>query len=316
MGAKVIKKVLFIFATALQSLLPTLSLAGPVERRALIVEATSTQDINQQTLRFKLIRSRALLIYLSDVLPGKGSPYEHATDFVQQLTLKAFKVAQKNQKQMDHILWLPYFEKNQHILDPDLLAVYRYAARYAAAVEVMSEVIEPTLEKNVVISPLKNNVTASVAQKFSKAWNHVQYIKSIYKRRLNAHFQPQPIQVLFSEEQKIIILELSSHIAKAMAPYLEQVSNKKNRMALRRFVEHVTDLNKLKVTPAELAETKAAILKITKTKEFKVAAKVLTSVDLPDSGDIDGADQSFEVVTRLEVGFEVLLALLAEAQKW
>lgn len=302
---------------------------GPVEKRAIQIEAATPERFDQHTLLLKMIESRAAILYLADILPEKGNPYYHMAQFGAQSLEQAFvKAINRAPELNERELFLPddngaAITQERLESDKELDEIIHYFAQYVATATVLEKLVFPVLAHSPLILPLSESASPEVAVKFARTFGnpkanqqgHIQYIS----RKYSALFIRNPIlQKILDQKQKRVTLNIVSILAEAMEPHLDHVSDGTDKSALHDFIENVKTARSLAVSDQELASTKIRISQIfdQQSPEMKAAEFGLKGVALPDSGDIDGAEEAFEVVMRLDIGFDVLKALKEEVMKW
>ena len=293
--------------------------AGPVERRAVRIEQSSQSEMKDLSLRFKIIRTRALILYLENLIPAKGNPYYHMAQFADKYTKESFKAAQKNNSPaMKEVLWLPIahdrqIKKHEFDTDTDLNSVVTYFAKWVATTEVLKDLVQTTLEDSILVGSLEESIGQENSVKFKASWKHIEYLKKNYIEKIN---EQQALSDLIVREKKKATLAIASIIAENMKPSIDYVKNSTNSKALDQFLKNVQELSTLSVSKKDLTATMNKVLKISNGADYTLVKSALNSVDLPDSGDIDGAEESFEVVMRLDVGFDILKRIFLEVQSW
>ncbi len=304
----------FLITTVLM-VLPALGKDSAVGR-AEAVEKISETDIAAQSLRYKIIQSRMLLLYLQDILPVKGNPYFHMAEFASDSTLSSFKKAQATanpfMESTQPSYWLPVAEgetlSTATLSNPNVAPVVQYFAQYVAISEIMQEQIQPTLQASIVIGSVKESAGTAIDLQFQKAWRYIKHYSSRYKALLTEHsgFEAR----LTFEKKKVTLLTLES-IAKGMKPYLSFIKTE-NKLAVEKFLRTLENLGaaEMKANQIDLAKVKIIKLIDPSSDNYKVVMRALKSVDLPETGDIDGAEEAFEVAMRLEIGFDVLQKMM------
>lgn len=285
--------------------------------RAETMSKISEEDITAQTLRYKIIRSRSLILYMLDILPNKGNPYTHMAEFASLATLDTFKEAQKSRSDYMNnespTYWLPIGESETittvKMQNTDVRSVVHYFAQYVATAEIMEQIIHPVLSKSIIIGSVKETAGDDVNDKFQKAWRYIQFISARYKALLTSH--PGTESVLPLQKKKITLLMLSA-LAKGMKPFLNFVETTENKTSLNQFFETLTHLQEVDLSSSEVSNVKNRIASLSNisSPDYQKVRAALESVGLPDSGEIDGADDAFEVGMRLEVGFDIIKALM------
>lgn len=309
----------------------TLKLAdlSPAERRALQIEAATPQRFDNHNILYKMIESRAAILYLTYLLPEKGNPYYHMAEFGEKSLKDSFVAGKDNGPELKKRgLFLPKnngADITEKMLadDKELREVIAYFAQYVATATVLEKVVYPALANSPVILPLADSTSPEVAAKFAKAFGnpktgqqgHIQYITKKYTELFAAN--PVLAKVLEVTRKKII-LTIASIIAGAMEEHLDHVADMADKNTLQAFLDKVQGLATLNTDDAAVVPTKAQVNAVfdASSSEMKAAEQAFNGVDLPDSGDIDGAVESFEVVMRLDVGFDVLKTIKNETGKW
>lgn len=295
----------------------------PVERRAYFIENTNDEIYDLFSLRYKIIQSRALILYLGDILPSLGSPHKHMADFAGKTTKEAFKAAQKNSSKFmggepisDDAYWLPV-ENGKSITAADLSdeetkAVYNYFAQYIATAIMLKNTIQPIIEGSIVVESIEDSAGADVKAKFDKAWGHIQYIVNKYSELLAAS---DLTKNMAHEMRPKVVTAMIATIAEGMKEYIGNVENASNKEALKQFVYNVAAVDKL--GSKALVKKQIAESFNKQSNAYNQVVKALENVDLPDSGSIDGSEESFEAAMRLELGFDILKKFASEIEtKW
>ncbi len=286
--------------------------------RAEAMAKISEEDIASQTLRYKIIQSRMLILYMLDFLPFKGNPYYHMAEFASLSTLPAFKKAQSvTSKFMDSEnpnYWLP-IEAGQtvsaaNLQNPDTKAVIQYFAQYVATAEILETTIQPILKSSIIIGSIEETAGLEASQKFNKTWRYIKHYADRYKALLVAHPGSEEQLKL---QQKTMTLSIMGTIAKGMRPYLSYVETDSNKTQLNDFLSTVENVADTSITAENLSTAKAKFSSLTnpENETYKSVVATLETVDLPETGAIDGAEEAFEVAMRLEVGFDVLQKLMS-----
>lgn len=288
----------------------------PVSGRAAVMKQISKKDIARQSLRFKIIRSRALLLYLQDILPQKGSPYAHLAHFAAEVTLPAFNSAQHTGSAfMDNKAkpaWLPIQEEKTlttaDMKKHSIRAVTEYFVKYVATFEIIKNILLPSLKSSIIVSSIKESSGPEVEAEFQKAWSFISYMSDQYSEI----FAKQPIlQEQLKLQRKQMLLSLVASIAQGMKNQIDKLEAENNPQDLRPFLTTIENIGAMKLKLSAVPQVKTQITQLTSdtSAQFKRVKAALETVDLPDSGDIDGAQESFEVAMRLEVGFDLLKKL-------
>ncbi len=286
--------------------------------RAEAMAKISEDDIASQTLRYKIIQSRMLILYMMDFLPFKGNPYFHMAEFASQTTLPAFKEAQRATSPfMDSetpYYWLPV-ETGQTLSadsmkDLETMAVIKYFAQYVATAELLETTIQPILKSSIIIGSIEETAGFEASQKFSKTWRFIKHYSDRYKALLMAH--PGSEDQVKTQNKKVTLLIMGS-IAKGMRPFVPYVETPSNKKQINDFLTTIENVADDSVTPENLSDIKSKLSALTnpENQTYKSVVDSLETVDLPETGSIDGAEEAFEVAMRLEVGFDVLQKLIS-----
>ncbi len=139
----------------------------------------------------------------------------------------------------------------------------------------------------------------------------IEFIVSQYSTRLN---EQSNAQALLEEAKKQTLVKMLSSTATSMKEPIEVIETPQNKENLRNFLTSIERLPQESTTQG--AKTKAEGIFSPSSADFLVAQSNLSSVDLPDSGDIDGSEEAFEQAIRLEIGFDILMKLSDEMKQW
>ncbi|MCJ8277605.1 MAG: hypothetical protein HRT44_08830 [Bdellovibrionales bacterium] len=320
-----LKSFRFIFSILMVTLVAIPGFANdPAQTRARFIELSADQyqtNEKARTLREKIRDSRALLLYMQDILPAKGNPYYHMADFSSKSTLEIFKAAQKNasshMNSKSPLYWLPIDGaqvESADLADADRAAVINYFAQFVATADIMKNVIQPRLSSSIIIGSLEETTNSEVKEKFDRAWSHIQFWVTEYRNLLSVGASSQ----LIEQQNKKVMLLIMDTVAEGMKPYLDYFQTDENRTSLNQFFERIDQLA-TKSPSSEKAVIKAEAQSLTDTNSnlYKEVNQVLATVDLPDTSDIDGSEESFEIAMRLQIGFDLLKTLLNEMkEKW
>ncbi len=286
------------------------------------MDQISEDDIAKQTLRWKIAQSRMLILRMTDILPTKGNPYFHMADFATKVTLRAFNDAMNTtsifMNSENPKYWLPVAESAtlnaDSMNDPQIAPVIKYFAQYVAVAEIMENSIQPILEKSIIIGSVAQTAGAEVDIKFKRAWRYIKHYSGRYKALLTSHSE---IAAEMAKQKKQVTLMILGALVKEMSPHLVQVKSSSNEEAIKSFMNRLTQIAGQQIDKQEIENVKSEIIDLSNTEstQYQVVAGALESVDLPDTGEIDGADEAFEIAMRLEVGFDVIQKLMSEIKE-
>lgn len=300
-----------LFVLSALCLRPQASFAkDPAIGRAKVIEnlAKNPQDFAEQSMRFKIITSRTLLLYIQDILPTKGNAYFHMADNADKVTLSFFKKAQEHDKTpalsaiMNSQQWLPKNESDDHN------DVIRYWAAYVSVIDRLNDQILPKLKRSPFVGSVVSTTDSQTAEKFNNAFKVIRYIARNYSEKI-------PKKTLEVAQKRMLLL-MANEIGRAMKPHLPSQSQEE----IQFFFDLLESISKDSVNQRGIIhiKTKFELVHLfdgRKTTRKKIK-RILTNIDLPEEGSIDGADDAYEKVTRLDIGHDILVDMIETIEKW
>lgn len=275
---------------------------------------------SSKTLKDKIETARQSILTLTDFLPEKGNPYVHMANFGIEITKGPYFKAIASSQDLDKVVFLPG-SKSLSMTAEDLTtdenskSVYQFFLVYSATAEVLETYIQPTLAESILVGSLENSIGVEEAKIFRPTWQKIKDIATLYK---DIFYSNESLKAKYEETKRKITLVICSKIAEEFERNIDFVEKGTDNQSLRLFITQVKTFASLSANVKDLIATKKSVAKVfdSKAKPMQAAEKALNSVPLPDSGDIDGADSSFEIVMRLDVGFDVLKGLAGRISQW
>ena len=301
----------------------------PLDNRKELIESASSKKFIQYSIEMKMVESRYAILYLTDILPEKGNPYYHMAEFGEKSLEGSFILAKENGPEMTEPgLWLPKNNGKDITAkmladDKELREVVNYFAQYVATSKVLEEAVYPAFADSALILPLSESVSPEAAANFARVFGNpktgqVGHIQFITKQYLALYEKNPVLKELLDKTIKKVTLNVASIIAKAMRPHVDWVAYKAFTGDLFQLLDKVETLKDLSVSNKDLASTKKTVATVfdPTSPGMKGAEKAFNGVDLPESSEIDAYAESFEVVMRLEIGFDVLQYISNVIAKW
>lgn len=298
------------------------AVAGRLEKRTLYVEALTEPQLEEKSLRDKIITTRSITLYLKTLLPEKGNPYSHMITFFNDSLLSEFKEAQKNsQPYMSEMLWIPDFKKynGQISMGSADESLVNYFAKLVATLRVL-KTVNAYYTKSILVEPLAVSVGSVKAMQYTRALGLLTVMVSKYEKYFVQHAELRN-QVL--KKKRLVYLAVIKKILSSMKPHMSLIENTSNKASIAKFMGEIKKLTQQAGETLEsssktnnILEVKRKLVVLFGSPAGKVVESAFSSVDLPASGAIDGSEESFESVVRLEIGFGLLKNLCLQIENW
>lgn len=293
--------------------------ANPQKDRADFVESLDSNSIEQQTITAKIKTTRQLGLYLEDILPESGNVYSHGAKFLNDSTAELFNFVSSHSPSFSQSrFWLPLPNKNHQWNTASLeknqntRLAFEYLGTWLAALSTLDNT-ERFYRNSILVEPLEKTLSPETLKKYNDAITLIQFMRSNFEK---AFSKQRLLPDFLRERKRLSDIALAVQIVRKMLPHLHIVKTNENQRAVDFFVAEVQKLipnkggsvttKKYHLTSTELRSKKEQFKNLFTSAQFKQIKQAFSGIDLPDSSDIDGLDDSFEAVMRLEVGFDVI----------
>lgn len=260
-------------------------------------------DLTNRTVAERLEDTLGLIEQIKAEMPEKGSPYylvlSHFNRYYRMGVKKILK-EHAGQPYMNVPDWLP----NASDIQESQLAAYK------KLVLQVSELVAHYKVMQISIYYLDLSI---IVEKYSPELGLQLHGLSEIMESYNSFLRPRTFLVSQAQQDELRLMAFSK-AARSLANgiekyYPDMIHNPQTRAVVAKVVRGVQSLPKTK--GAEKQKTR--IQKMIGAPDWKVTSDALTHINLTGSGEIDGAQEDFNRVMTVQMGFELISDIYANA---